>query len=201
MIIKYFDFLGSFPTYRKCPADTRPEYAFIGRSNVGKSSLVNMICNRNKAARVSGTPGKTQLINLFLINNEWLLADLPGYGYARVSKTKRKEFERMIRDYLRFRDNLACTFLLIDIRHKPQPNDLDFMDQLGKMRIPFVLVFTKADKKKPIENEESIAAFREAILERWEEMPQYFITSSNAKMGREELMEFIQQINEELSDQ
>jgi len=200
MKIKYLDFLGSFPSYRQCPADTRPEYAFIGRSNVGKSSLINMIAGRNSLARVSGTPGKTQLINLFLVNREWLLADLPGYGYAKVSKTKRKEFERMIRDYLKFRDSLACTFVLIDIRQEPQKNDLEFIEQLGKMRVPFVLVFTKADKQKAPQNEENVEAFKAAMLETWEEMPQYFITSSTTKTGREEILEFIQKINQQVTD-
>jgi len=198
MTIKYLDFLGSFPTYRKCPADTRPEYAFIGRSNVGKSSLVNMLCDRKKAAKVSGTPGKTQFINLFLINNEWLLADLPGYGYAKVSKTKRRTFEQMIRDYLKFRDTLACVFVLIDIRHEPQTNDLEFINNLGKMNVPFVIVFTKADKNKkhPEQNEKNIEAFKTAMLETWEEMPQYFVTSSEAKIGREEILNFIQEVND-----
>ena len=198
MIIKYLDFLGSFPTYRKCPDDTRPEYAFIGRSNVGKSSLVNMLCGHKKAAKVSGTPGKTQFINLFLINNEWLLSDLPGYGYARVSKTKRRQFQQMIRDYLNFRDGLACVFVLIDIRHRPQEVDIEFVNQLGKMRVPFVLVFTKADKNKknPDLNNENVEAFKTAMLETWEEMPQYFVTSSESGLGREELLDFITKINE-----
>jgi len=198
MIIKYLDFLGSFPTYRKCPADTRPEYAFIGRSNVGKSSLVNMLCDRKKAAKVSSTPGKTQFINLFLINNEWLLADLPGYGYAKVSKSKRRAFEQMIRDYLNFRDTLSCVFVLVDIRREPQENDLEFINNLGKMNVPFVIVFTKADKNKkhPQRNEENIEAFKTAMLETWEKMPQYFVTSSEAKMGREEILNFIQEIND-----
>lgn len=199
MLIKYLDFLGSFPGYRKCPDDTRPEYAFIGRSNVGKSSLVNMLCGNKKAAKVSGTPGKTQFINLFLVNNEWLLADLPGYGYAKVSKTKRRTFEQMIRDYLNFRDTLACVFVLIDIRHEPQAIDLDFVNNLGKMNVPFVLVFTKADKNKkyPERNEENIEAFQTAMLETWEELPQHFITSSETKMGREEILAFIQQVNKD----
>ncbi len=201
MKIKYLDFLGSFPSYRQCPADTRPEYAFIGRSNVGKSSLINMLSGRNSLARVSGTPGKTQLINLFLVNSEWLLSDLPGYGYAKVSKTQRKEFERMIRDYLKFRDSLACTFVLIDIRQKPQKNDLEFIEQLGKMHVPFTIVFTKADKQKTPQNEANVEAFKAAMLETWEEMPQYFITSATAKTGREEILEFIETINQKVEEE
>jgi len=203
MIIKYLDFLGSFPTYRQCPSDTRPEYAFIGRSNVGKSSLVNMLCGYKKAAKVSGTPGKTQFINMFLINNEWLLADLPGYGYARVSKTKRRQFEQMIRDYMNFRDTLACVFVLIDIRHKPQEIDVEFVNQLGKMRIPFVLVFTKADKNKktPELNVENVEAFKAALLETWEEVPPCFITSAESGLGREELHKFIDDINKDWAGQ
>jgi len=157
-----------------------------------------MLCDRKKAAKVSSTPGKTQFINLFLINNEWLLADLPGYGYAKVSKSKRRAFEQMIRDYLNFRDTLSCVFVLVDIRREPQENDLEFINNLGKMNVPFVIVFTKADKNKkhPQRNEENIEAFKTAMLETWEKMPQYFVTSSEAKMGREEILNFIQEIND-----
>ncbi len=196
MIVHSAKFVGSFTNVNDCPAPDLPEYAFIGRSNVGKSSLINMLTHRKKLARVSNTPGKTQLINHFLINDNWYLVDLPGYGYARVSKTSRKKWERFIRDYLSKRRNLQCVFLLIDSRIPPQKIDLEFANWMGELRIPFTLIFTKADKNKPAILEENIEVFKNKMLETWDGLPQDFVSSSVNETGKVEILGFIHQINE-----
>lgn len=196
MIIKEAKFITSNEKVEKCPIPNKPEYAFIGRSNVGKSSLINMLANNSKLAKTSGKPGKTRLINHFLINQEWYMVDLPGYGYARASMTDRQKWEAFISDYLRTRENLHCLFVLIDIRLKPQLIDLEFMEWVGENEIPFVMVFTKADKLKPHELEKSVETYTQKMLETWEETPQYFITSSTSTVGRDELLSFIDQINQ-----
>ncbi len=169
-----------------------PEFAFAGRSNVGKSSLINYLVNVKNLARVSQTPGKTQLINYFRVDDKWHLVDLPGFGFAKVSKEKRITFQVMITDYLTKSEMLNCVFLLVDSRIPPQQNDLDFANWMGENQIPFVLVFTKADKYPSAQVKSNIEAFKKAMLERWEELPQIFITSAKKKAGREELMKFIQ---------
>lgn len=179
----------------KCPKSMLPEYAFIGRSNVGKSSLINMLTNRKSLAKTSGRPGKTQLINHFLINKNWHLVDLPGYGYARVSKTAKKTFQKFITQYFNHREQLVTAFVLVDIRHTPQPVDLDFMRWLGENGIPFSIIFTKADKLKPNAIERHINDYKEVLLETWEEMPNYFITSSSKSIGKENLLEYIDTLN------
>lgn len=179
----------------KCPKSMLPEYAFIGRSNVGKSSLINMLTNRKSLAKTSGRPGKTQLINHFLINKNWHLVDLPGYGYARVSKTAKKTFQKFITQYFNHREQLVTAFVLVDIRHTPQPVDLDFMRWLGENNIPFSIIFTKADKLKPNAIERHINDYKEVLLETWEEMPNYFITSSSKSIGKENLLEYIDTLN------
>lgn len=191
MEIHLAEFVGSFPHYRACPSDDFPEFAFIGRSNVGKSSLINMLCRRNELAHTSNKPGKTQLLNLYLVEKTWRVVDLPGYGYARVSKTQRKGFEKMIQDYLVQRPNLQCAFVLIDSNIPPQAIDVEFINWLGGMRVPFVLVFTKTDRLKPAELDENLAAIRQKLLETWHELPQQFITSAAKGIGREEILAFI----------
>lgn len=182
----------------KCPKDPIPEYAFIGRSNVGKSSLINMLTERKSLAKTSGRPGKTQLINHFKINNNWFLVDLPGYGYARVSKRDKKTFQKYITDYFQKRKQLVCGFVLVDIRHEPQPVDLDFMEWLGTNGIPFAIIFTKADKLKPAVVERQAQAYLQKLIEGvWEEAPTHFITSSSNRMGREALLNFIDDINQD----
>ncbi len=193
MIIKSAKYLISSVSVNKCPEPTLPEYAFIGRSNVGKSSLINMLTGRNKLAKVSNTPGKTQTINHFIINDNWYLVDLPGYGYAKISKAQRRKWEQFIRNYLQKRTNLQCIFLLIDARIPPQKIDLEFANWLGEMMIPFVFVFTKSDDRKY--KPENIEVFKNALLETWEEMPQHFITSSKNKSGRDEVLGFIREVN------
>jgi GTP-binding protein len=185
----------------KCPKDRLPEYAFIGRSNVGKSSLINMLMQRKSLAKTSGRPGKTQLINHFIVNKNWYLVDLPGYGYARVSKKAKKTFQKFITNYFEKRKQLVLAFVLVDCRHEPQPIDLDFMQYLGENQIPFSIVFTKSDKLKPMALERNIEAYQQRLLEDWEEMPHYFITSSSNSEGREDLLDYIDRINEELGGQ
>lgn len=196
MEIKKAEFLTSSSKPTQCPEPDRPEYAFIGRSNVGKSSLINMICDRNSLAKTSSTPGKTQLINHFTINDKWYLVDLPGYGYAKVSKSQRKAFKLLIDNYLRHRPNLMCLFILIDIRHKPQKADLEFMAQMGTWGIPFVIIFTKADKLKQSEIEENTMFYEKALLEEWEELPTYFVSSAVKKDGKAEILKFIDSVSE-----
>ncbi len=196
MKIKSADFLMSNSSVDKCPSAPFPEYAFIGRSNVGKSSLINMLTGRKNLAKTSGRPGKTQLINHFLINKKWYLVDLPGYGYARVSKKAKKTFQKYITDYFKKRKQLIAAFLLIDIRHNPQPIDMDFMEWLGENSIPFAIVFTKADKLKPGAIRNNVEEYIQTLLRGvWEEAPPYFITSSSTTFGREELLNYIDNIN------
>ncbi len=195
MKIKKAEFLMSNTRWKECPKPTMPEYAFIGRSNVGKSSLINMLCDNKKLAKTSSTPGKTQLINHFLINESWLLCDLPGYGYAKVSKRDREDWRKMIRQYLFNRENLMNVFVLLDSRVKPQQIDVEFMMDLGENEIPFSIIFTKADKLKPKDLTKNIKAYKEEILMHWEELPPNFITSSEKKKGKEELLAYIDEIN------
>jgi len=194
MEVHQTEFRGSFPNVQQCPQDDRPEFAFIGRSNVGKSSLINMLTGRTNLAHTSKKPGKTQLLNYFLINQQWHLVDLPGYGYAKISKKKRQEWERMIQDYLVKRLQMQCAFVLIDSMIPPQKIDLEFMDWLGKMRIPFVIVYTKTDRLKPDERKENLEAIRTALGEYWEPLPQQFITSSEKGIGRAEILSFIEEV-------
>ena len=198
MNVAHAEFVVSNTRVDHCPKSKLPEYAFIGRSNVGKSSLINMLCNRKRLAKTSSRPGKTQLINHFLINNKWHLVDLPGYGYARASKTQKKTFQKFITDYFNKRKELVSAFLLIDIRHEPQPTDLDFMRWLGENYIPFTIVFTKADKIKEREIEKKVSDYLEKLKEDWESLPKYFITSSEKRMGRDELLGYIHEINESI---
>ncbi len=198
MIITKAEFVISNSDVSKCPKEPLPEYAFIGRSNVGKSSLINMLTNNKNLAKTSGRPGKTQLINHFKINNNWFLVDLPGYGYARVSKTTKKVFQKFITQYFEKRKQLVCAFVLVDVRHEPQKIDLEFMQWLGESGIPFCIVFTKADKLKPTVIERNVEIYKKILLETWEQMPPYFITSSENKAGKEELLGYIEQVNESL---
>lgn len=197
MIIKDIEFIGSYPSETKCPKGKLPEYAFIGRSNVGKSSLINMICSRKEIARVSKTPGKTQLLNYFLINRNWFLVDLPGYGYAKISKSQRKKWQQMIERYLADRQNLQCAFVLLDSRHSLQKIDLDFINWLGLARVPFTIVYTKTDKLTKTQKKENIVTIQNALLEHWNELPQQFVTSSTQHLGGEEILEFIAGLNEQ----
>lgn len=190
----------SSPDYTKAPKPDRPEYAFIGRSNVGKSSLINMLCNNDKLAKTSGTPGKTQLINHFDINGEWYIVDLPGYGFAKVSQGQRKKWERMIEDYLRKRENLVNVFVLIDARHSPQKIDLEFVNRLGKWQVPFILVFTKADKETQRVVSANVKAFLGKMRETWQFLPQHFVTSATKKMGREKILSLIAELNQEFEE-
>jgi GTP-binding protein len=198
MNVAHAEFVVSNTRVDHCPKSKLPEYAFIGRSNVGKSSLINMLCNRKRLAKTSSRPGKTQLINHFLINNKWHLVDLPGYGYARASKTQKKTFQKFITDYFNKRKELVSAFLLIDIRHEPQPPDLYFMRWLGENYIPFTIVFTKADKIKEREIEKKVSDYLEKLKEDWESLPKYFITSSEKRLGRDELLGYIHEINESI---
>lgn len=198
MQIKSADFVISNSEVSKCPKDRLPEYAFIGRSNVGKSSLINMLTNRKSLAKTSGRPGKTQLINHFIINKNWFLVDLPGYGYARVSKSTKKVFQKFITNYFEKRKQLVLAFVLVDCRHEPQKIDLDFMYYLGEQQIPFAIIFTKADKLKPNALEQHIADYKQVLLGYWEELPPSFITSSSKHIGKEELLEYIDSINKSI---
>jgi len=195
MIIKKAEFIISNTDIKKCPAPTIPEYAFIGRSNVGKSSLINMLTNNKKMAKISVKPGKTQLINHFLINDNWYLVDLPGYGYAKTSKTKRKEFQKFIRNYILKRENLMNLFVLIDSRHELMKIDAEFMTWLGKSRVPFSIVFTKVDKLSSSILSKNLRAFKKEMLKTWEEIPKTFITSAVSKAGKEDLLNYIDEIN------
>ncbi len=178
-----------------CPNDTKPEYAFIGRSNVGKSSLINMLCHNKKLAKTSSTPGKTLLINHFLINREWYLVDLPGYGFAKRSKNEIQKIDQMIRSYLLEREQLANVFVLVDVRLEPQTIDLEFMNWLGLSSIPFSIVFTKADKLTPTKVRTNVEAYRQKMLETWEEMPPVFVTSAEKRQGAEEVLDYIESVN------
>lgn len=198
MDIKSAQFVISNTDLEKCPKGSLPEYAFIGRSNVGKSSLINSLCNKKNLAKTSSRPGKTQLINHFLINGKWHLVDLPGYGYARVSKSQKKVFQSFITTYFEKRKQLINAFLLIDIRHEPQPIDLKFMEWLGENQIPFSIVFTKADKLKPKAQDRNIAHYKQEMLaSTWEELPPIFVTSSLHRTGGEEILKYIDLLNTE----
>jgi len=200
MKIKSAEFVVSNQDVTKCPKNSIPEYAFIGRSNVGKSSLINMLTDRKSLAKTSGRPGKTQLINHFIINKNWYLVDLPGYGYARVSKSSKKIFQKFITAYFEKREQLVSAFVLVDIRHEPQPIDLNFMQWLGENEIPFSIVFTKADKLKPKAIDNHVEAYKSKLLETWEEVPNYFVTSSSKSIGKDELLNYIENINMEMKE-
>ena len=201
-------YLISSPDYKQCPKPDRPEYAFIGRSNVGKSSLINMLSDNKSLAKTSSSPGKTKLINHFEIissdsssgkkKEDWFLVDLPGYGYAVASQKEKRNWSRMIEDYIRKRENLVCLFVLIDSRQNPQSSDLEFINKLGEWRIPFVLLFTKSDKNKPAETENHIKAFFGELSQYWEKNPHFFITSAIKKTGRDELLDYIAVLNNKL---
>lgn len=195
MQIKENRFLISSPNFKKCPAPDKPEYAFIGRSNVGKSSLINMIVGKKKLAKISSTPGKTQLINHFIINESWYLVDLPGYGYAKIAKTKRQEWKKLINDYILNRENLMCLFLLIDSRLPPQKNDLSFIEFLGSSSIPFIILFTKTDKIKPKQIELNLNTYKEELKKTWDTVPEFIISSTINKNGRDEILNFIGETN------
>ncbi|MEX0987311.1 MAG: ribosome biogenesis GTP-binding protein YihA/YsxC [Bacteroidales bacterium] len=199
MQIKEAKFITSSQTIDQCPKGDLPEYAFIGRSNVGKSSLINMLTERKNLAKTSSTPGKTRLINHFLIDGSWYLCDLPGYGYAKVSKKQRETFAKMIEQYARLRDNLICFFVLIDARIPPQELDLDFIEWLGDSRLPFVLLYTKTDKVKQKERFQTIEAMKELLSESWEELPLIIETSATKATGREQILEFIIETNNKLT--
>lgn len=198
MIIKSAEFVISNSDYKKCPQDGKPEYAFIGRSNVGKSSLINMLANRKNLAMTSSKPGKTMLINHFIINNEWYLVDLPGYGFAQRGKKDREKFKSMNTDYITKRDQLINLFVLIDSRHEPQAIDIEFITWLGEEGIPFSIVFTKSDKLTKGKLMYNLNAYKEKLNEIWEELPPIFVTSSEKKAGGEELLNYIEEINKEL---
>ncbi|WP_103864696.1 ribosome biogenesis GTP-binding protein YihA/YsxC [Aquimarina sp. I32.4] len=198
MKISSAEFVMSNSDVAKCPKDKFPEYAFIGRSNVGKSSLINMLTNRKTLAKTSGRPGKTQLINHFTINKTWFLVDLPGYGYARVSKSSKKVFQKFITAYFSKRTQLVSAFVLVDSRHEPQKIDLEFMQWLGENQIPFSIIFTKADKLSKSQLPVQIQKYTEEMLKYWEEMPNYFITSSSSALGKEEVLNYISEINTQL---
>jgi GTP-binding protein len=201
------EYLISNADYKECPKSDRPEYAFIGRSNVGKSSLINMLCNNKHLAKTSAAPGKTQLINHFEIVSKqssragagktfkWFLVDLPGYGYAKISQSSRRRWEQMIENYIRKRENLVCLFVLIDSRHEPQGIDIEFINQLGKWEIPFVIAFTKADKNKPAATLRNVKSFLTALGESWEQPPPYFVTSALSREGRDPMLEYINSLN------
>ena len=209
MQIRTSSYIISNPDFNGCPTPDRPEYAFIGRSNVGKSSVINMITNNDKLAKTSGAPGKTQLINHFDIESisksgkvvKWFLVDLPGYGFAKVSVSQRKNWEQMIENYLRKRENLTYVFLLIDSRHEPQKSDLAFADRLGKWEIPFCLVFTKSDKENQRTVSANVKAFLTKMRETWQFLPKHFVTSAMKKLGREEMLDFIESANQEFAAQ
>jgi len=195
------EFLKSSQKTSQLPPDHLPEYAFVGRSNVGKSSLINLLTGRKNLAKTSGKPGKTRLINHFTITNpsnneQWFLVDLPGYGYARVSKKERDEFQQLIYPYIKNRKNLMCLFVLIDVRHEPQQIDLNFMTYLGQNGVPFAMIFTKCDKMKPGGLENNVALYNDRMLQEWEELPSQFLSSSAKGIGREEILEFIEDTNE-----
>lgn len=197
-MIKSAQFVISNSDVRKCPQDNRPEYAFIGRSNVGKSSLINMLTDKKRLAMTSATPGKTLLINHFLINDEWYLVDLPGYGYAKRSKSQSEKLQQIISGYVLGREQMTCLFVLIDCRHEPQKIDLEFIEWLGENGIPFSIIFTKADKLTRTALANNIASYKKRLIEEWEELPPIFITSAESKTGREELLQYINEINSTL---
>ena len=195
MIVKSAEFICSNTQVSKLPPPLKPEYAFIGRSNVGKSSLINMITGKKALAKTSQTPGKTQLINHFLINDNWYLVDLPGYGFARISKSKKEDWNKFIRTYLDKRESLQCVLVLIDSRLEPQKIDLEFCNWLGEKGLSFVIVFTKADKQSATKTDQNVAKFKKALLTTFDELPAYFITSAETQLGRDEVLGFIDGVN------
>ena len=199
MIIKDAHFISSNSKIDKLPKDNLPEYAFIGRSNVGKSSLINALVQRKGLAKTSATPGKTIAINHFVVNNQWYLVDLPGYGYAKRSKKMQEKLEGIISQYILGREQLTCLFLLIDVRHEPQKIDLEFIEWLGENGIPFAIVFTKGDKLAKTKLQAQATLYMKSLEEQWEELPPYFVTSSETRLGREELLAYIEQINSSLA--
>jgi len=200
MKITKAEFIISNTDMRKAPKEALPEYAFIGRSNVGKSSLINMLTNHKKLAKISGTPGKTQLINHFKINDNWFLVDLPGYGYARTSKSSRKKFQKLITDYFSERRNLVNAFVLVDARHEAQKIDLEFMRWLGEHNIPFSIVFTKADKLSSNQMAKNLLKYKQQLLKEWASVPKNFITSATSKLGKDEILSYIDNLNELVRD-
>jgi GTP-binding protein len=195
MIIKSAEYVQSVTDWKKCPSPTLPEYAFIGRSNVGKSSLINMLVRNNKLAKTSSKPGKTQTINHFLINKDWYLVDLPGYGYASISKTMREKWQKMINDYLVCRENLQLVFVLVDSRLEPQKIDIDFINGLGESGVPFSIIFTKTDKLSASKVQGNVQRFKNKLMEAWEELPFMLLTSSETGKGRDEVLQYIEEIN------
>jgi len=195
MVIKTAEFVKSSQKWQDCPEPNMPEYAFIGRSNVGKSSLINAMMNHKDLAKTSQTPGKTQLINNFLVNESWSLTDLPGYGYARVSKSLRKDFEKLITNYILNRKNLVNLFVLVDARHTPQKIDMEFMQWLGESSVPFSIVFTKADKLKSGGADRNVEIYKNEMLKTWEELPDIYVTSAEKKTGTDEILKFISETN------
>ncbi len=200
MEIKTAEFTLSAPSVGMCPQDTKPEYAFIGRSNVGKSSLINMLTNHKRLAKTSQTPGKTLLINHFIINKEWYLVDLPGYGFAKRSKKEVARLDQMIRGYILQREQLVNVFVLVDVRLEPQKIDLEFIEWLGQSSVPFAIVFTKADKLTANKVAQNVEAYKKKLLETWEELPPYYITSAEKRQGREEVLDYIDSINKSLKE-
>lgn len=200
MVIKTAEFVTSSARWQDCPEPTMPEYAFIGRSNVGKSSLINAMLNFKDLAKTSQTPGKTQLINHFVINEQWFLTDLPGYGYARVSKTKRKEFEKLITNYILNRKNLVNLFVLVDARHTPQKIDIEFIEWCGENSVPFSIVFTKADKLKPNTVISNVEHYKTELLKTWEDLPEIFVTSAEKRDGTDEVLKLISKTNTFLTE-
>lgn len=198
MEIKTAEFTLSAPMVSMCPQDTKPEYAFIGRSNVGKSSLINMLTNNKRLAKTSATPGKTLLINHFIINKEWYLVDLPGYGFAKRSKKEVARLDQMIRGYILQREQLVNVFVLVDVRLEPQKIDLEFIEWLGQSSVPFAIIFTKADKLTANKVSQNVEAYKKKLLETWEELPPYYITSAEKRQGREEVLQYIEDINKSL---
>ncbi|MCK4664357.1 MAG: YihA family ribosome biogenesis GTP-binding protein [Bacteroidales bacterium] len=198
MLIKTARFIISNVDVKKCPSAVYPEYAFVGRSNVGKSSLINMLTNNKSLAKISSKPGKTKLINHFLINNNWYLVDLPGYGYAKISKKERTLIGKIIKQYIEKRENLTCLFLLIDSRLKPQQNDMEFIEWLGINKVPIALVFTKTDKLSKYQLDSNITNFKNELLKQWEKLPQYFLTSAKTKKGKDEILNYIWEINKNM---
>ena len=201
MNITKSEFTISSATVSQCPKDTKPEFAFIGRSNVGKSSLINMLCNHKGLAKTSATPGKTLLINHFIINNDWYLVDLPGYGFAKRSKTVQKKLDQMITSYILQRKQLVNTFVLIDIRHDPMKIDTDFINWLGESQVPFSIIFTKADKLGPVRAKQNATKWMNSLKEQWEELPPYFITSSEKKTGRDDVLDYIENILKDIEQE